>query len=145
MRNQQILPTRDHLRLCGDWLLYSQNVLQVGGYAAGYGLVTGLRRAYIETTGYIIPTMFDLAAFFGESKYRDSALRAGEWLLMMQQEDGSYTDIDNFQPQVFDTGQVLLGLNRLYRETSDARYLTAGRRAGDWLVTAQDEDGSWTK
>jgi hypothetical protein len=144
MRNQEIFSTREHLRLCADWLLYSQSALHSGGYAASYSLITGLRHAYIETTGYIVPTMFDLALTLNDQCCRESALQAGEWLLSVQQPDGSFTDIDDYKPQVFDTGQVLLGLNRLYRETRTKCYLAAGTRAGDWLFNAQDLDGSWT-
>lgn len=144
MRNQDILPTREHVRLCADWLLYSQRISGSGGYAASYSLITGLRHAYIETTGYIVPTMFDLAVALGDTACRESALRAGEWLLSVQQAGGSFTDIDDYKPQVFDTGQVLFGLNRLYRETKDERYSAAAARAGDWLLKVQDADGSWT-
>jgi len=143
MRNQEILPTREHLKLCGEWFLIAQE--PAGGYSASFSFVTGLRHAYIETTGYIIPTMLDLAEALGDGRFRASALRAGEWLLTVQQENGAFTDIDGYQPQVFDTGQVMLGLNRLYRETKDLRYLAAARRAGDWLIRMQDEDGAWTK
>jgi ubiquinone/menaquinone biosynthesis C-methylase UbiE len=142
MRNQEVLPTRAHLKLCGEWFLAAQE--PAGGYAASFSFVTGLRHGYIETTGYIIPTMLDLAAALGDERFRASALRAGEWLLSVQQADGSFTDIDDYKPQVFDTGQVMLGLNRLARDTQDARYLTATRRAAAWLTQVQDADGSWT-
>ena len=142
MRNRETLPTLEHLKLCGDWLIYAQE--EQGGYAASYSFVLGLRHAYIETTGYIIPTMFDLSVRLADPRFRESALRAGEWLLTVQRPDGSFTDIDEYEPQVFDTGQVMLGFNRLYRETQDSRYLEATRRAGEWLTSVQDEDGSWT-
>jgi len=142
MRNQKILPTREHLKLSGEWFLGAQE--KSGGYAASFSFVHGLSHAYIETTGYIIPTMFDLAAALGDGRFRESALRAGEWLLSVQQADGSFPDIDRATPQVFDTGQVMLGLNRLYRETKSQAYLEAARRAADWLVRVQDADGSWT-
>ena len=144
MRNQNILSAREHLQSCADWLLYSQRVLNSGGYAASYSLITGLRHAYIETTGYIVPTMFDLSVALDDQRCRESALRAGAWLLNVQQPEGSFTDIDRYQPQVFDTGQVLLGLNRLYRETKGERYLVAATGAGNWLLKMQDADGSWT-
>ena len=144
MRNQEILPTRKHLALCRDYFLFAQTAAGGGGYSASYSLITGLRHAYIETTGYIIPTMFDLAVCLGDPKCRASALKAGEWLLSVQQADGSFTDIDQYLPQVFDTGQVMLGLNRLFRETNDGRFLAAARRAADWLVKVQDPNGSWT-
>jgi SAM-dependent methyltransferase len=143
MRNQEILPTRQHLRLCADWFLYCQRVSRNGGYAASYSLITGMRHPYIETTGYIVPTMFDLAVTLNDARYRESALDAGEWLLAVQDQNGAFTDIDHHEPQVFDTGQVMLGLNRLYRETKDRRYLESTRRAADWVTKMQDADGSW--
>lgn len=141
MRSQEVASTRAHLELCAKWLLHIQE--PAGGYAASFSFITGLRHAYIETTGYIIPTMLDLAGALEEPRYRASALRAGEWLLTVQHVSGAFTDVDGYQPQVFDTGQVLLGLNRLYRETEDVRYREAARRAADWLVSVQDADGSW--
>ena len=142
MRNQEILSTREHFKFCGEWLLIAQE--KAGGYAASFSFVTGLRHAYIETTGYIVPTMFSLASALDDNRFRESALRAGEWLLSVQQADGSFTDIDEYKPQVFDTGQVMLGLNCLWRETNDARYREATRRAAQWLTSVQDADGSWT-
>lgn len=141
MRNQEILPTHEHMKLCGEWFLIAQE--DAGGYAASFSFVTGLHRAYIETTGYIIPTMIDLAAALNDPRFRASALLAGEWLLSVQHPDGYFTDIDDFKAQVFDTGQVMFGLNRLYHETKDARYLEASQRSADWLSSVQDTDGSW--
>jgi SAM-dependent methyltransferase len=143
MQNQEILSTREHLKLCGDWFITAQEA--EGGYAAWFSFVLGIRHAYIETTGYIIPTMFDLSVHLNQPDYRSSALKAGKWLLSVQQADGSFTDIDEYKlPQVFDTGQVMFGLNRLYRETNDVQYLDATRRAAEWLTNVQDSDGSWT-
>jgi len=144
MRGQASLPASAHLKLCADWLLHCQAQGDDAGYAASFSLISGWAGSYIETTGYIIPTMLDIAAALGDVRYRDSALRAGEWLLQVQQPDGSFTDSDDKQPQVFDTGQDLLGLNRLYRETSDERFRVAARKAGDWLIRVQDKDGSWS-
>jgi rhamnogalacturonyl hydrolase YesR len=45
----------------------------------------------------------------------------------------------------FDTGQVLMGLQRLHRETGDSVYLTAAARAADWLCAIQDRDGAWSR
>jgi uncharacterized protein YyaL (SSP411 family) len=47
------------------------------------------------------------------------------------------------QPFIFDTGQVIAGWVALFVETGDDRYLAAARRAGDWLLAAQADDGSW--
>lgn len=144
MRSQKVLSTENHLRLCSEWLLKCQSIYPDGGYSASFSLITGWSSSYIETTGYIIPTMFNLAEFFQEPKYKESALHAGEWLSDLQHPLGYFTDIDELKPQVFDTGQDLMGLNFLYKQTSDQRYLESARKAGDWLIKVQDSDGSWT-
>lgn len=143
MRNTNILSTPDHLQLCAEWLLTCQRQSSDGGYSAFYSLITGWAKGYVETTGYIIPTMLDIANLLDTPQYRESALHAGKWLLKVQQQDGSYPDIGGYQAEIFDTGQVLFGLNRLFRETEDQRFLGAAIKAGDWLLNMQDADGSW--
>ncbi len=134
------------VRRGADWLLRAQAMAPDGdGYSRRYSLVTGWDRCYIETTGYIIPTLLNVSQALGEPKYRESAFRAAEWLLKVQTAEGAFTDIDNYRPQVFDTGQVLLGLNRMFRETGDERYLVSARRASRWLVDNQEPDGSWVR
>ncbi len=129
-----------------DWLVRAQENAPDGcGYSRRYSLISGWDRCYIETTGYIVPTLLDVSQYLGVSVYRDSALKAGKWLLKVQSDDGAFTDIDTYKPQVFDTGQVLLGLNRLYRETGEDRFLDSLRRAGRWLTDVQEEDGSWVR
>src|SRR5512132_3322371 len=50
---------------------------------------------------------------------RVRAIRAGRWLLSVQNADGSFNDIDRNVPMVFDTGQCLIGLTTLARTTGD--------------------------
>jgi len=134
------------VRRGADWLLRAQAMAPDGdGYSRRYSLLTGWDRCYIETTGYIIPTLLNVSQALGEPKYRESAFRAAEWLLKVQTTEGAFTDIDNYRPQVFDTGQVLLGLNRMFRETGDERYLASAKRASRWLVDNQEPDGSWVR
>lgn len=135
---------RDSIRRAADWLLRAQSCAPDGeGYSRRYRLHRGWDRCYIETTGYIIPTLLDVARLLDAAQYRTSAERAAEWLLGVQSEDGAFTDVDFRNPQAFDTGQVLLGLSRMYRDSKDARFLDAARRASDWLVGVQERDGSW--
>lgn len=129
--------------MAADWLLYMQN--DDGGYSRKFSLINGRDRSYIETTGYIVPTLLAAAERLDASKYRRSALRAGEWLLRVQNGDGSFSEIDGGSPFAFDTGQCLIGLNALFRETGEARYLQAAEAAARWLVRNQEEDGSWQR
>ncbi len=137
--DQRVYDNAKHIAMAADWLLFMQN--EDGGYARKFSFIDGRDKSYIETTGYIIQTLLKLQ----KQKYKNSALKAGEWLLSVQNDDGSFSEIDNDQPFVFDTGQVLLGLNALYMFTNDQRYKQALIKAATWLIQVQEEDGSWER
>lgn len=136
-----------HLSMAVDWLCRAQDKTPDGGVSYGYSLRGGWRPSYIETTGYITSTFFKLAHHFGQEEYRDRAIRMAEWLVTVQNPDGSFGN-PRFGPGrgiVFDTGQDILGLVRAFRETGDESLLGAARRAGDWLVQVADDEGRWTR
>jgi hypothetical protein len=134
------------LREAADWLLSAQRHCPDGaGYSRRYRVAFGWDRGYVETTGYIIPTLLMVAAKLDDERYRVSALAAGEWLLQRQNQDGSFSEIDHQTPQAFDTGQVLLGLNALCREMPvRADYRHAADRAAAWLAKQLTPEGTWT-
>ncbi|HPM43577.1 MAG TPA: hypothetical protein PLV52_07080, partial [Candidatus Omnitrophota bacterium] len=135
---------RYSINLAVSWLLQAQLVNGDNGYAHSYSLLNGWAKSYPETTGYIIPTMLAVARFLGDERYSESAMKAGEWLLGIQQDDGSFTDMDG-NKQVFDTGQILGGLLANYSYSRDDRFFDAAIKAGNFLVAGQDDDGKWTK
>lgn len=143
MWNTRVNENKDHLQLAGRWLLYSQTINNDGGYAHSYSLYNGWEKSYPETTGYIIPTMLSLGKYLNDDRYTASALKAGKWLLEIQQPDGSYYDLSG-QKQIFDTGQILEGLIALYKRTGDEKFLDAAIKAGNFLGENQDTDGKWT-
>lgn len=143
MLNQTTLSNREHLALTADALLNASRHSTDGGYSAAYSLIHGWLHGYVETTGYIVPTALDIADLIDRPDLRADALKQGEWLLGYQQADGSFPDIDRHGPAAFDTGQVLMGLQRLFLDTKDAKYEAAARRACDWLSSHLKEDGTW--
>jgi len=143
MFDERVYENKEHLKTAGEWLLYMQN--EDGGYSRKFSFITGRDQSYIETTGYIIPSMIRLGEYLGERKFIHSGLKAGEFLLQVQNEDGSFSDIDTRQPFVFDTGQCLTGLNFLYEYSNDTRYLNALQKAAYWLKEVQEKDGSWER
>ena len=71
-----------------------------------------------------------------------------DWELTIQHDEGGFPSLyetDRRPPVAFNTGQVIRGLLRTFEETGDERYLDAARRAADWMVRNQEEDGSWGK
>lgn len=136
-----------HLRKAVDWLCRAHDKGTDGGVSYGFSLRGGWREPYIETTGYIACTFFDLAEHLGHADYRERAIRMVQWLCRVQNADGSFSNprYGPGQGIVFDTGQDVLGLVRAFRETGDEALLRAARRAGDWLVAVADREGRWTR
>jgi hypothetical protein len=132
------------------WILDAQR--PDGGIAAYYSLLTGYSESYPEVTGYIVPTLYDFAGVGGDkgAVARASAERAMLWLLSLQMQTGAFpaglhgSPDERAQPSVFNTGQILQGLVRAYRETNNPEARNAAMRAGDWLVAVQQADGCWS-
>lgn len=150
-----IHPTLDgdvasHLAATADWIARAQDATRSGGVSAWYDLKKAeWKAAYPETTGYIIPTLYDYAEFSGRCEFRERARRMAEWEVDIQFEDGSVRagtmDSEIVAPAIFNTGQVLFGWVRAWRETREVRFRDALIRACNWLVAAQDDDGAWRR
>ncbi|MGA7909862.1 MAG: prenyltransferase/squalene oxidase repeat-containing protein [Candidatus Sulfotelmatobacter sp.] len=138
-------PTGDMLKLLLRWILDAQQ--PDGGIAAYYSLLRGFSESYPEVTGYIVPTLYDFSHLTGDGAATLAAQRCTGWLVSLQMPSGAFPaglHGRNPQPSVFNTGQILQGLVRAYRETNHSNIRTAGIAAGDWLVDVQQADGSWS-
>jgi squalene-hopene cyclase-like protein/prenyltransferase/squalene oxidase-like repeat protein len=138
-----------------DWICRAQDATGDGGVARSYSLVynpffkrRGWIPSYPETTGYIIPTVFDCARRMDRTDLAERAVRMASWESDVQMPNGAVKGGTIDQPPtpaVFNTGQVLFGWVRAFEETGDDRFLTSARRAGDFLKSVQDADGAWRK
>lgn len=131
-----------------NWLKYAQDINQGGGIAVSYSFEGGWLPSYPETTGYIIPTFLDYYHFVNKEEYLRRAVKMADWLLSIQLQNGAFQGgfVNNSpKPIVFNTGQVLQGLIRTYKETERKKYLEAAVKAANWLVRVQDEDGIWKR
>ena len=128
-----------------DWLCRAQDASREGGVSYGYTFGRGWREPYPETSGYIVPTFLRLATLRDPS-YRARARRIVDWLLRIQNADGSYAN-SRYGPEgiVFDTGQVLFGLVCAWRQHAEEAVLAAARRAAQWLCEVADERLRWTR
>ncbi len=156
-----MVPRRDageisqSLRAAIDWLCRAQDAYADGGVARSYSLVynpyfgrRGWIPSYPETTGYIIPTVFDCARESGREELFERAVRMADWECDVQMANGAVqggTVDDPPTPAVFNTGQVIFGWVRAFQETGSERYLASAVKAGDFLVSGQDPDGAWRK
>lgn len=151
-RNEDRCAPRDdraHIAAALDWLRRAHDVgCDDDGVSAMFSLIEGWTGSYPETTGYIIETLYDAARVIDNDDLVSRAQHMADWLLSCQSADGSFAGSFVGQltgPRVFNTGQIVFGLLRTARETNDERFLEAARRAGDWLVAKQDDDGAWRR
>lgn len=128
-----------------SWLLQAQQINRDGGYAHSFHFLYGWEKSYPETTGYIIPTMYDCADFLKNTEYKASAEAALNYILAIQAADGSFVDLTGSK-QVFDTGQILIGLNYVFEKIeSSERIKKSMLAAAEWLAAQQSADGSFEK
>ncbi|WP_051293884.1 hypothetical protein [Pseudoduganella violaceinigra] len=136
---------------CTDWLCAAQDhsASADGGMARDFSLVKGWSTSYPETTGYIIPTMIDLACRQESAALHQRARRLLDWFVAIQFPEGGFQGgrIDSTPrvPVTFNTGQILLGLAAGARQYGDPKYFDAMHRAAAWLRDSLDEDGCWRK
>ncbi|HET6724719.1 MAG TPA: hypothetical protein VFH85_01785 [Gammaproteobacteria bacterium] len=139
-----------HLQAAAEWICRAQQATGTGGVAACYDLEKkAWAGAYPETTGYIIPTFYDYAVFAGRADFAERARQMAVWEADIQLEDGAVRagtmDSEQVAPTVFNTGQVLFGWTRAWKETGDLRFRSAAIHAAEWLSAAQDADGAWRR
>jgi hypothetical protein len=136
-----------HIDAAIKWLERAHEMSPDDGVSHSYSIKGGWRPSYVETTGYIIETFYDLAARRNLPDYSVRAERMARWLLAAQLSDGSFPnrEMNPGKGLVFDTGQDLFGLIRAYLETNDSVFLDAALKAGEWLVKTSDSEQRWTR
>jgi uncharacterized protein YyaL (SSP411 family) len=139
-----------HLKAAADWLLLAQRSTADDGVAHSYDIrARKWNASYPETTGYIIPTLYDYAKNYDAPEYAAAALRMTQWESEIQMADGGVRagtmDAEIVAPTIFNTGQALFGWASAYQNTGNEDFRVSLIRATDWLLAAQDEDGAWRR
>ena len=134
-------------RAAAEWLRLAHDRCDRGGVSYGYSLRGGWRPAYVETSGYIASTFFELGRRLGDADWTERAVRICEWLCEAQNEDGSFPNPHLTGPGgvVFDTGQDLHGLVCALEHAPREAFLDAATRAADWLVRVGGDSGVWRR
>ena len=136
-----------HLKAVMDWLCKAQDITRCGGVSCYYDIISKKwGKPYRETTGYIIETFINYFYDTNNKTYLERAKKMGDWERNVQCEDGAFGEIKKdgtVNKKIFNTGQVMIGLVSLYKETKEKKYLEAAEKAGEWLVENQEQDGSW--
>lgn len=142
--------TDDRRHLEAAVVFITRSIEQGKGCASskGYKVGKGWLPPYRETTGYIIPTLLDLADHLKRPDLASTAERLGEWLSEVQEPSGGFIERDlrqDTKPIVFNTGQILHGFNALILRRGRQDLIPHARRAGDFLVSSADETGSFVR
>ena len=125
-----------------QWLCRAQDrsASADGGVARDYSLIKGWATSYPETTGYIVPTLLDLARELDDDSLRTRARRMLDWLVSIQFPAGGFqggkADAPRPLPVTFNTGQILLGLAPGSSEFGEP-YRASMHRAARWLADTQ--------
>lgn len=143
---------RERTALAVEWLLRSIRACGGQGSAVYYSRwirpLRGWYYPYPETTGYIIPTLYEYARRAARPDCAETATRQAEWICGLQFESGalpgSHVDGKPKPPSVFNTGQMILGLCAAFDQTGQERFLGAAQRAASWLAREVDpQRGLW--
>jgi hypothetical protein len=140
----------DQVHLEAAVTFITRSIEQCNGRASSkaYMVAKGWLPAYRETTGYIIPTLLDLAQHLNRPELASTAERMGEWLSEVQEPSGGFIERDlrqDTKPIAFNTGQILHGFNALILQRGRQDLVPYARRAGDFLVSSADETGSFVR
>jgi len=139
----------DHLLAAVEWLVSAQDASKDGGISGRYNLRTGWTSSYPETTGYIVPTFLRLEKTLNRPIFRERAQRCIDFLLSVQLDNGAFPGMEiaenQTEPSVFNSAQIICGLKAWHEATGDKNAIHSAKRAADWLVAEQDNDGAWRK
>ena len=139
------------IEACAGWLCAAQDhsASADGGVARHYSLTKGWATSYPETTGYIIPTIIELARRRGSADLHARARRMLDWCVAIQFPEGGFQGgiVDSLPrvPVTFNTGQILMGLAAGADQYNDPRYMESMHSAAAWLRDSLDPDGCWRK
>ena len=141
--------TERRARAAAAWLARAQDANSDGGVAQGYfpcEVENGWCDSYPETTGYIITTLLQYSARFGDTKVRQRAMQMALWEAQIQMPSGAVQGgrvcpPDKQTPCAFNTGMVLDGWCSAYQASGNRLFFSAGKRAADYLLGDLTADG----
>ncbi|MBK8349306.1 MAG: hypothetical protein IPL08_17465 [Saprospiraceae bacterium] len=147
MKTEIIPPYISSFELSLAWILRSVAYNDGNGSSAYYHLWKGWSGPYAETTGYLIPTLWQVDEIFPEKQLGKTVLGLAEWLLSIQRVDGSFPQGLELgdQPEIFDSGQILFGLYATWEKTQDIKYKKSIQSLTNWMLAQQCENGAFCK
>ena len=104
--SERLTDDRRHLEAAVAFIMRSIEQGKGCASSKGYKVGKGWLPPYRETTGYIIPTLLDVADHLKRPDLALTAERLGEWLSGLQEPDGGFIERDlwpDTKPVVFNT------------------------------------------
>ncbi len=143
-----------HLANSIKWLKRAQDATPDAGVSRAFSL--GLNRkanrfgwqpSYPETTGYIIPTLFEASQLLGDPDLARRARLMADWELNITFPDGGVHGgniAEPSSPAIFDTGQVIRGMLATHKHSGQNKYLEAAKKSAQWILSREYKaSGSW--
>ncbi len=141
---------KEHLNLSIEWLVNAQKQGNDDGVAAIYEADSCVwQNSYPETTGYIIPTLYEYSKVYKNEKLFEIATKMASWEVKIQSVEGGTGEYVGFymtnttKPRMFNTGQVILGLIAAYKETNENIFIESALKSSNYIVTNTNEIGYW--
>lgn len=92
-------------------------------------------------TGQIIFGLLAAYRYSGEDRFLKAAIKAGNWLVKVQDEDGAWRHFAyNLIPHAY-YSRVAWSILELYQVTGDNQYVISARRNIDWVLLNQKSNG----
>jgi len=130
---------RERAKKTLDWLLTIQKTS--GGWQSGY--VHQNKDEVVFNTGQVIRGMVAGYTAFADKRYLHSAERAADWLVHIQNENGSFNKhVYLNQARVYDSYVVapVLELNKILQKES---YVPMARKNLDWILKNNQAEHGW--
>jgi len=127
-----------------SWIKASFEATGDGGSAAYYHLGHGWKSSYPETTGYLIPTLYEYSRYSIDSYWAELAHKAAEWLIKIQYKEGGWQGLQigvPCEPRIFNTGMILDGMISAFLHQKDEKYLEAAIKGVDWIISKIGNNG----
>jgi rhamnogalacturonyl hydrolase YesR len=122
---------------CADWLVTIQK--PSGGWQSGY--VHQDKTEVVFNTGQVLRGLLVAFEIDPDEKYTTSMIKACDWLVNTQEENGSWLKTAFMQqPRVYDS-YVSHPLLQVYALTGKEAYKNAAIKNLDWILTQQKSNG----
>jgi len=144
---QGILENKEHVREGANWLVRAHERSPDKGLSRGYYFSLGWEYSHVGCAGDAAETMFNASIYLNDVSYRSVAETICDWLVQIQLPCGGFhrSYVFEKEPRVLNTALAIFGLIRAFEVTNESIYLDTAVRAGDWVRSVQEDDGTWRK